>query len=331
MMFPSLRTRLLITIAAIAGSMLWVSAAEAAMAPDGSGGISLITAGSFGKATAMILLAGLPALIMGLVISALGNPLSGLFAAAIGLCSLAVTGGEMNGWIDRTNAGLPGDYLKLAMETLLWFAAVIVFLIVAMKLRPSIRKTIPKLVDKHHFGSNTQLRKFNASAWTAGGITALVGGILSFLLLRTAESGQVVGGLILAFMIAAFVGMLVAGSIFGELRRDSDTDQGEGQDKGSKIERLVAPPRNPIPVLLAPAVVAIIGYLLTMVAFSDKADLLASWYSGGVLGIARALPIHYASAGIIGCCLGIGWAQAVAGDSSSHEEETGNSAAIAEA
>lgn len=310
-MFPSLRTRLLITIAAIAGSMLWVSAADAAMASDGSGGISLITAGSFGKATAMILLAGLPALVMGLVISALGNPLSGLFAAAIGLCSLAVTGGEMNGWIDRTDAGLPGDYLKLAMETLIWFTAVIVFLIVAMRLRPSIRKSIPKLADQHHFGQNMQLRKINASAWTAGGVTALVGGILTFLLLRTAESGQVVGGLILAFMIAAFVGMLVAGSIFGEPYKRKGSD---------KTERMVAPPRNPIPVLLAPAIVAIVGYLLTMVAFTDKAELLASWYEGGVLGIARALPIHYASAGIIGCCLGIGWAQAVAGDPTSPEE-----------
>ena len=56
----------------------------------------------------------------------------------------------------------------------------------------------------------------------------------------------------------------------------------------------------------------------------DKPDLLASWYDGGVLGMARALPIHYASAGVIGCCLGIGWAQAVAGDSPAPKKKDEN-------
>ncbi len=270
----------------------------------------------------MILLAGLPALVMGLAISSFGNPLSGLFAVGIGLCSLAVAGGEMDEWVRRSTASLPGDYFKLVLETLVWFAAVIAFLTIALKVRPAIRKSVPKLSDEHHCGRHMRLFQFDKSSWTAGGVTALIGGVLAFLLLRNAESGQVVGGLILAFMIAAFVGMLVAGSLFGEPHPRKGSD---------KIDRMVAPPRNPVPIMLAPAAVAIIGYLLTFVAFSDQNDLLASWHTGGVVGIARALPIHYASAGVIGCCLGVGWAQAVAGDSSApdaakKDEDNGDTA-----
>lgn len=312
-MFPSLRTRLLITIAAIAGSMLWVSAANAALAPDGSGGISLLTASSTGVAVSMILLAGLPALIMGLLISAFGNPLAGLFTAGICLCSLAVAGGTMDQWLKRNGASLPGDYMKLAIETVAWFAAVIGFMCIAMTTRPRIRKTIPQLSDKYHFGQETRLRRIDKSSWTAGGITVLVGGLLAFILLRTAESGQIVGGLILGFMIAAFTGNLVAGSLFGEsvpIQKGSD-----------KVERIVSPPKNPIPVLLSPAVVAIVGYLITLLTHSDQTALMDHWYEGGVIGLARALPIHYASAGVIGCCLGIGWAQAVAGGATGPEED----------
>jgi len=124
-MFPSLRTRLLIAIGAIVGSMVWVTAARVALGPSSAGGISLFTAPNAVGAVVTILIAGLPAILMGLAISSFSNPMSGLFATAIGLCSLSVAGGDMEGWLSRSDATLPGDFLKLTGETLVWSAAVV--------------------------------------------------------------------------------------------------------------------------------------------------------------------------------------------------------------
>jgi len=298
-MFPTLPNRLLATLAIFIGAWVWVAAVAALTASDGSAGLTLMMAhGGPVAALLMVLLAGLPAIILGVVCSSVANPLCGLFTLATALWVLAAHGDPISAWVHRTDANLPGDYVKLAVEVVIWTALLVGFLFLVSAARPTVRAAIPFLAAEPHLGEELTLTRSWLPALVAGGVTALVGGILAYFLIRSPDKGQVIGGLMLAFMIGGLVGDLAAAFLFQKH------------------------PANPLGLVLAPAVVAIVAYLLTAAGYKSADEFLTAYFSLKTSGLAFALPIDYASAGVAGCALGAGWSQVIL-----HGQETAKSEA----
>lgn len=284
-MLPTLRQRLLILVAILAGGACWIGVGPMLRASDGGSGLSLLGAHS-GPVMALlaILLAGLPALGLGLLVAATGHPLAGLFASSMALLMLAVWGGPIDGWMYR--ATLPDDYLTLAGETLLWFIGVLLMVAVIARLRAPLRARVPALAFNDHLGLDTELRLVPCSqSLGAGLVCTIIAALLGHMLLRNSVSGQVVGSLLVAFT----VGAMVAQMNFGQA--------------------------NPLGLLLSPALVAVLAYGYVALRYPDADQVFAGWFSATsstaaqhLTGLALALPIHYASAGVAGVTLGVGLA-----------------------
>ena len=283
-MFPSIRQKLIVLVAVVAGGWAWGWASAPLAAADGSTGISLLSSRlGLPMAVAVVVLAGLPAIGLGLAASACSNTICGLFVVAVSLCVLAAHGGSMQGWVLRTDDASVG-YLKLAMEMLVWQAGVLLVLALIQSVRSRVRARWPAaaLDDRPETVLSVQFgRPWSVSAALVSAAVALA---VASCLIRSADGGQVIGSLLVAFAL----GGIAAGALF--------------------------PGCSPLGVLCGPAAVAVVAYVWVAYQFAgdEQAKLLGAWYlrqgagsAGGLPGVALALPIHYASAGIIGCCLGI--------------------------
>lgn len=280
-MFPILRLRILILLTAVLGGWAWASVEPSLRSIEGTSGLSLLDARTgLIVAVALVLISGLPALLLGLFTSALGHPLSGLFAIACALTALAISGGPMEGFL--RSQPLPNAYRILIMETLLWHVGMLAVVIVGIRsFGPMLRRGFARLATDDHLGTHTRFTKPDVNAWMAGLLTTGIAGFLGHLLLRSSDTGQVVGGLIAAFAL------------------------------GSLAAQWIFPQHNPLPMLLSPLVISLIGYSYALLNFPTHESLLEAWYAQRLSGLALALPIHYVSAGIVGVTLGIGWAQSL--------------------
>ena len=285
-MFPALPHRLFILASILLGSWVLASAAPVLHSADGSTAPSLMMArnGVVG-ALMMVVIAALPIIVLSLIGSSVGNPLTGLFALATALWILSAQGDTIDGWIRRTSANLPGDYVKLAVEMVIWLALLTGFLFLVTLARLPLRRALPLLTTEHHLGEPITLRSKWLPALVSGVVTAIVAGVLASFLLQTPEKGQVIGGLILAFLIGGLVGDMASSFLFQKH------------------------PANPMGILIAPALVAITGYLITAMSYDDGADFLKAYFNTRAAGLAFALPLDYASAGVAGAALGAGWSQ----------------------
>ncbi|HAI10485.1 MAG TPA: hypothetical protein DCM28_02195 [Phycisphaerales bacterium] len=196
--------------------------------------------------------------------------------------------GSASGWITR--ASLPGDYWTLIFETLIWQMLVLSAVIVMYRFRPILREQLPQLL-RHNTPWKTNIGIPATQEIIAAIISTLVAGIMTYLLIRNATPKQVLFSLVFCFALGAGIG------------------------------QSLMPNTNPIAIFVSPGLVAIGSYLLVILRFDDSTTLLASLYSGsesgtGFLsqfpGSALALPIDYMSAGILGCCIGIGIVRAAA-------------------
>lgn len=281
-MLPVFRQRLLIAAAAALGAVILWMARHPLAATDASAGISLLDArvGVIG-AIALVLVAAAPAVALGLLTSATAHPLSGVFVLATSLTVLAGAGGSIEGFLRRHEAGLPGVYQRLLIETLIWAAALAGFLSLAQRLRPLVRPYVSALATQDHWGHDLTFARPRSPALLAGLICAVIGGVLTHLMVQTHDTGQVIGSLIVAFTA------------------------------GATTAHLILPQANPAGILLSPAAVALGGYAWAIVSHPVHDAFLADWYSGSLSGLALVLPIHYLSAGVVGCSLGIGLAQSL--------------------
>ncbi len=284
-MLPSLRQRLIIGLAVAIGAASWLLVAAALRAADGSTGLSIATASVGPAAAALIMLvAAVPAVIGGLIVAGTGNPLSGVFAVAAALCVVAIWGGSIDEWIIRDGASAPGIYGWLIVEVGVWEAALVVVLILMKTVPEHLRRPLTALISDDHLNADVAPRRITVKSAAAAAICASIGTVLSIFLLRSTESGQVIWALILAFLI------------------------------GGLAAHLIVPEGDCWAILLSPGLVAVVAYTWVLLSFDDKTPFLAAWYGVGrtataVPGPALALPIHYASAALIGCTLGVGWAQ----------------------
>ncbi|MEX2213373.1 MAG: hypothetical protein WD768_04555 [Phycisphaeraceae bacterium] len=283
-MFPPPRNRTLVIAAILLGSWVWCFAAGALQPGDGSGAPALWwAAGGPALAILKLVLFGIPIIALSLIASATGNPLSGLFALATGLWVVAAQGNTIEGWFHRTDASLPGDYFKLAIELVIWCAAMLLFLFVAMRWRKRAQAAFPFLVDPDRGGEDMTVGIPDRATWIAAFTTAIVSAILAFFLVRTADSGQVIGALMLAFMLGSLLGDIVCAFLF--------------QKHATNVAWVV----------LAPLLVGLGAYFQTALGYGKDDAFREAIFGGRVSGLSLALPIHYASAAIAGCCLGAGW------------------------
>lgn len=295
-MFPPMRQRLLITGAVVLGALVWVWAGQFLRASDGGSGFSLTTAQSGPiVATAVVAALGIPALVMGLVISAQGHLLSGVFVVAASLCVVAGRGGAIDGWLWHAAEAdaLPERFSYLITELTVWQAGVVVMLAVIQRLRSPMRSRFPALAFDDHLGVDTTIRFPQLNALASGLVCAVVAGVLCLVLIRDSDGGQVICGLGLSFTIGAMVGQL----IFAHT--------------------------NPVGILFSPAVVAVAAYTWVLMKYDTTEQVLAAWYHGQLPGPALGLPIHYASAAIVACTIGVGWAQVLQGSAKVRQNHEG--------
>lgn len=277
-MLPPLKHRLVIGITLVVGALCLLFARGPLTAVDGSTGLSLMDArAGLVPAIAILIVAGLPAIIAGLIAASTGNPLSGAFTISFSLLPLAALGGSIEGFLRRTD--LPTGYRPLAVEAFIWLIFMGVTFVLIDRMRIGVRPSLEKLAVKRHMGARTKMTLPGGRSLLAGLITAAIGAFLCNILIQTPDAGQVNCSLILGFGTAAMVA------------------------------QMTVPQRNPLVILLCPMLVAAGVYLYVASAYPVTDDLLYALNSRSVFKLALALPIQYASAGIVGCALGVGLAQ----------------------
>lgn len=273
-----MKHRLVIGFVLVVGALVWILARGALTAADDSTGLSLMDArAGLVAGLAILVLAGLPAIIAGLIAASTGNPLAGAFTVSFSLLPLAALGGSINGWQRRV--ALPGGYRTLAIEAVVWLILLAVVFVVIDQLRLRIGTSLEKIAVRRHLGGRTRLGLPGGKALLAGLITTVVGAFVSNLLIRSSDGGQVNCSLILGFGVAAL------------------------------IAQMSVPQHSPLVILLSPLLAALAAYLYVASAYSVPDDLLNDLYTGHLLNLALALPIQYASSGVMGCALGVGLAQ----------------------
>ncbi len=288
-MLSSTQQRLLIAASIGLGGLVWIGILPTLKAPDGSTGLSLFTA-SCGPwlAMALILIGGLPAVALGALCASTGRFVHGLFVYGGTLTLLALKSGSSAGWLET--AHLPNDYLVLAFEMLIWQIGLLLAIQIISQLRSLAAQRLPELLTNENLWQ-PRLAKPNHIEIKAGFTATAIAFLACFVCLQTTDTVQILGALVLAFAL------------------------------GAAIAQTIFPQNNPIGILFSPALVAILGYGLVLLRFDGPGPLIQAWFSRTQNGVslwqhfpgpALALPIHYASAGLVGCSLGIGIAKSIA-------------------
>lgn len=124
------------------------------------------------------------------------------------------------------------------------------------------------------------------TGFLAATVSVSIGQLALFLFMRSEAIGQVVGTLIVGFAVATLIGH----QMFPTARR--------------------------LPLLLAPLIAGAAAYLWAAGSINDPTHLLARFFAHysqqpipALLPPARALPVHYAAAGVLGSAIGMGWSQ----------------------
>jgi hypothetical protein len=257
-----------------------------------------------------------PVVLVASLAGAMGNPLAAVFAVAAALAFPAVAGGS----IDATlrSAGSARVYLLLAAEAVVWGGFVAAVAAACLKLSRRLADHAPPRVEPLPRGADGKPTAQATSANPAmppedaagavlglGGavvqavaektrlaaplvqlllgavVTALVGGLLAGLIVRSIDPWQVVWGLVIAFTLAG----LIAHQLF--------------------------PAPSPVAILVGPLLAAAACYALQAVLGGSGDAFRAAYFEGRLLAPALALPVYYASAGVVGASLGIGWSQVI--------------------
>ncbi len=297
-MLPTITQRLMMTAAIVLGTLCWLPVLPMLRPADGYAGLSLLDArAGVVWACIALLLAGLPALIAGLYVSSSGNPLSGVFTIAVSLMIMAGHGGSMQGLIWRqaeraTDQPQGGSvFMQLAIEMVLWALAWCLMMFLVRRFRHRIRAAfVPKLlktpfkkVDVPIEEEDTPRFVLQVRPAMAGLLCGALAWILCRFIMQTPDNGQVIGSILVAFLLAGLTA------------------------------RLTLPTGNVVFLLLSPLLVGFVSYAYGSVLHGTLSaqELQMAWQRGQIVGPMLAVPIHWASAGLIGVSVGIGMAQAI--------------------
>lgn len=296
-MLPTITQRLMMMAAIALGIVCWLPVLPMLRAADASSGLSLLDArAGMVWACVALLLAGLPALLAGLYVSSSGNPLSGIFTLATSLMVIAAKGGSMTGLIwrqaDRPRGASSGGsiFMQLEIEMLLWALALCFMMFLIRRFRHSIRERLVPRRLKTPFARTTPIVEEDTPRFVlqvrpvlSGVVCGALAWILCRFLMQTPDTGQVIGPILLSFLIA------------------------------SLTARLALPTGNVVFLLLSPLGAGFVAYAYAAVLHGSLSadELILAWQRGQIVGPMFAMPIHWASAGLMGVSLGIGMAQAI--------------------
>ncbi len=288
-MSQAAKHRLVIAVAVGVGAWVWLVALPCLVAPDGSTGLSLLGAsGGAVRAWATALAAAAPSLALALVVAATGHPANGVLCASASLCIAAARGGSIEGWWLRME---PGEgYLGLIGEVLMWQVILAMLIALIVVLRPKLRLGLAWLAVAVPDYDDRDSRLLHPHTWFATLASAAGAALLGWLLIptgdvATSDTAQVIVGLIISFTLATLIAQLFLSQA------------------------------GPYGMFFSPAILAIAVYAYVYFKFDNSAALLSAWQdvtlrtSQRLPGLAMALPIHYASAGVLGTALGIAWAR----------------------
>ncbi|MEM0914496.1 MAG: hypothetical protein AAGK09_07785 [Planctomycetota bacterium] len=280
-MIPGWRQRWVVAVGIALGAVAWWFAGGLLIAGDGTPGYVVADARvGWLVGTAAVALLGVVAVGMGGVAAATGQPLSGMVVIAASLTVLAWRGGASMGFFWRHD--LPGGYGLLLVEAVWWLAGALVACLGLQRLRDAMRRGRG---DAQHGGGGASR---TASLWTVPLATsassvaaAVLGAVLAWLIVRTTDPAQVIGGLALSYLVAG------------------------------GLAYLFTPYANPVGAVISPLIggVAVYGWLAT--GGAGQADVLLLAYGESLSGLALALPMQLASAGVLGACLGVALAQGI--------------------
>jgi len=274
----------LLFIACCLGGGCWYFAIPHLRAADLSDGLSLADpAVGTPSAIGALLAFGLPMIVGAILVSCSGSVLSGPFVLGVGLTVVSGFGGSIDGTLRRYDeaGALATLYPALALEVVGWGCALLVLLVLIHRVRKPLREKLPgPLVSGQvHKRWRSNLRMPDGSALLAGLVSCAAGGLMSGILLRSATGPQVIGALLLSFTVAGMLG-----------------------------RTLVNRPRV-IVILLSPCIVGLVGYLWLWRTTPDAAQIMPRYFTDKLMPLGLALPIHYASAGVMGAAIGIGLGQ----------------------
>ncbi len=296
-MLPTITQRLMMTGAVVLGTLCWLLVLPMLRSADGYSGLSLLDARSgVVLACVALLVAGLPALLSGLYVSSSGNPLSGVFTIACALLVLAGKGGSMTGLILRQRERPAGQanggaiFTQLAIEMVLWALAWCLMMFLVRRYRDAIRDHLVPRRLKTSFERRVPIEEEDTPRFVlqvrpamAGLLCGALAWVLCRFIMQTPATGQVIGSILTAFLIAGLTA------------------------------RLAIPTGNVVFLLLSPLFVGFASFAYASVLHGSLSalELEAAWIRGQIVGPLFAMPIHWASAGLIGVSVGIGMAQAI--------------------
>ncbi len=317
-MFPSFRQRLLVLVAMIACGLMYLYSYRVMLVDDGARGATLLFAASPVGAIGRMMVVTVAAILVGSLVAAIGSPLAGVFTMAAALTFAAVPAGTIHDFIMNASGG--GDYYLLAVELLVWGVILLGSTVAIFRLSfllrcrlpnallagdtwrdeldvasqkpdggifwgytPTVKKSGPLANVPPSEGGDSSALPLWQQGLAATLVTMLIGGLASHFLLRSQEVFQCLWSLGFAFCFGA----VIAHQIF--------------------------PLRNPLYILAAPFVAGMIFYIYTGATLSGGDELSYAFVTPNVprtptiVGPAMALPIFYASAGLAGAVIGLGW------------------------
>ncbi len=226
-----------------------------------------------------LLLGVLPAVLLAAVVAAAGNPLTGLFTLgatlSVGLAGLKSESAA--GVLRRSLNPSAVTYIKLSAELLAWGLATAGVWLALQWAAPRIAARLPKRLRSEHATPPTAVPRFGFAELGSLGVTAMVGAALTWVLVQDNSAAQAMGSVLVAFTIAPLLG------------------------------QSISPAKHPLAVLLAPAVAGVGGYLFVALTLGrTEGALLQALFDGSLPGVGRVLPLHYAAAGLMGVCIGLG-------------------------
>ncbi|MEM9416426.1 MAG: hypothetical protein AAGA29_13260 [Planctomycetota bacterium] len=295
-MLPTITQRLMMVAAIAAGALSWWLIFPQLLPSDGSAGISLIDArAGLWLAAVLLLVFGLPALASAIYVGAAGNPLSGIFTVGFALMILAGLGGSAQGLLIRQEAWASGAggglFVKLEIELVLWATAWCFLMFLMRRFRTRVRdRLVPRRLKTPYSPAGQRLSEedtpkfvLHVTPIVSGLLCAGIGWLLCMVLIQNAAGGQVIGAILLAFTI------------------------------GALTARIALPTGNVVFLVLSPLLTGFVAYAHAAVIHSGASgtDIIGLLHRGALIGPAMTLPIHWASAGMVGVATGIGIAQAI--------------------
>ena len=284
-----IRQRLIVLIAIVIAGMIYLWGLPGWRSAEGIAGASLLYAASPVAAIGWAIVLTAAAGVIAAFTAAQGRILHAAIVLSIGLLFPAIKGGTIDERL-RSFEDSSG-YWVFALESVVWLlvlgVALWVVAAIAQRLRRQFRP--PEQEDGSEppaAGAASAARGAVKSTDTlaAAALTLIVGSVLTMLLLQTAERGQAIAGLILAFGLAA-------GAAHQSFRS-----------------------AHPLPMLLSPLILSIFAYAYAAMTGGTSEAMLTRYFEGDFIHPALALPIYYASAGVAGVTLGLLWSHSLAAE-----------------